>query len=84
MIGETFAEHDYLRKKMILEKTNFVEGSLTRCLSEAISGIEYLTYDADDLSETVTVHFGNGSTRKVDVSADSLPAIIKDIVKAVW
>ena len=46
-------------------------------------GVDSLCYEASDDAETVAIHYANGGTVHVDVTADSLVALSMDVLKAV-
>lgn len=71
-----------------IEKKAFVEGPLLSCIRAANCGVLCLTYHAGPtftggLLESVTIGFDGGGERHVDVTGDSLVAIIADVLKGV-
>lgn len=81
-----FAEHEQdwellcFLPARFLKKKRFVEHELAQLLKAANSKIINVTYGIkDDADETVYVTMENGCGYEIDVSADSLMAIAKDV-----
>ena len=81
------------REDLIKKKSDFVSGEFSIAMKKAWSTIESMHYkfEMDDQGyrrETVTIHYVTshdsiGSYQVVDVTGDSLIAIMSDVVKAV-
>lgn len=65
-------------------KAAFVKGPLTECLRAANCGVMALSYALHpDGEEIVTIHYENGHTWPVKVTADSHLAIIRDVTRKI-
>ena len=65
-------------------KAKFVYTKLLPLVQEASrEGVDSLCYEASDDAETVVVHYANGGTVQVDVTADSLVALAMDVLRKV-
>lgn len=69
--------------EMLLQKAKFVS-EFGELVKKADPDIADLTYKVNTNSgtETVEIKYKGGLIRRVDVTADSLMAIVKDLVKA--
>lgn len=78
MTMEQLCKLEYARKKAFIEELG------TLCCKYGVGNVFDMKYerDAEKSIETVTVFFCyGGSERKVNVSADSLPAMVRDIFR---
>ena len=65
-------------------KAKFVYTKLLPLVREASrSDVDSLRYEATDDAETVVIHYANGGTVQVDVTADSLVALAMDVLRKV-
>lgn len=67
---------------MMEDKKGFVEG-LSSLLSKHYSGIESLEYfrPGSDYNEEVVVTYRGGYQQPINVSCDSIPAMLRDIAR---
>ena len=71
------------RVRTLMDKKQFVEGTLSDTISEACSWVDHLEYEGSRSFEYVIIVCENGHTYKVNVFADSKSAIISDVIKEV-
>ena len=65
-------------------KAKFVYTKLLPLLQAASrDNVESVSYEGREDEETVVIHFENGSCLSVDVTADSLLSLAKDVLEAV-
>lgn len=64
-----------------MDKKAFVENKLNNVMIAANSDISWLEYIVNDMGEFVIVTMNNNCHYKIDVTADSLIALIADVVK---
>ncbi len=79
MTIEQLSNLDYARKKAFTEELGLI------CCKYGVGGVFDMKYerDAENSTETVTVFFCGGGEEKINVSADSLPAMVRDIFKKI-
>lgn len=68
-------------------KSGFVQelGELLREYTGGRTGVQYLEYSKDpDGFEAVTICFDSGHDRTINVTGDSIIAIIRDVTKALF
>ena len=65
-----------------MEKFHLVKDHLTPALKYATDGeVRKCTYRVDGSKESVVITYSNGWTRRVNVTADSMPALMRDVLK---
>lgn len=65
------------------EKCAWVNGYLSATLANADLDVRRVRYSVDGPEERVTVIFDNGYTKRVNVTGDSMKAIMADVLKVV-
>lgn len=63
------------------KKFVFVSGELNSLVKAIDPNIKYISYSEENGNETVNITYTNCYVRKVDITADSLLAIAKDVLK---
>lgn len=62
-------------------KQIFVENTLAAVLRVIDESIESVEYEAAEFEEYVIIKFSGGGTKRVCITADSLSAVAKDVLK---
>jgi hypothetical protein len=70
--------YQYTREQ--LEKSDFTLRYLSYVVKKACPNVKGIGYEATEHSEIVTLTFKNGTERKVNVTADSLLALARDVL----
>ena len=65
---------------MYIKKAKFVRERLSPLLVDAYPEVLGATYEEKDKKESVDIYYCDGAIVKVDVTADSLPALIQDVL----
>lgn len=65
------------------EKCVWVNGYLSATLANANLDVRRVRYSVDGAEERVTIIFDNGYTKRVNVTGDSMKAIMADVLKVV-
>ena len=62
------------------KKENFVRTRLSPLMVDAYDEVLGATYEVKGKSETVNIHYNDGSIVMVNVTGDSLPALVSDVL----
>ena len=76
-------ENVSIQSKVLEEKRQFVNCELTSLIYKVDSSVARLRYEYDNGDEFVTIEYRNGHNQKVDVTADSLVALARDVLKEI-
>ena len=71
------------QSEVLEEKREFVNCELTSLIYKVGNSIARLIYQYDNGDEFVTIEYRNGHNQKVDVTADSLIALARDVLKEI-
>ena len=72
-----------VQSKVLEEKRQFVNCELTSLVYKVDSSVALLRYEYENGDEFVTIEYRNGHNQKVDVTADSLVALARDVLKEI-
>ncbi len=63
-----------------MSKEKFVKNRLSPLLVDAYPEVLGATYEEKDKKESVDIYYCDGAIVKVDVTADSLPALVQNVL----
>ena len=74
----------FMRIVEIRKKTSFIHAELELLCKKVNTNVDYLEYEkASNEEEYIIIHYNNGYTKKVCITADSFKAITMDVLKEV-
>ena len=74
---------DNVEKAMYREKQHYVERILAPAVEAVGAGVTYLSYEKVRSTEIVTVNYYGGHTDKINVTGNSLLAILHEVVREI-
>ena len=74
---------DNAEKAMYREKQNYVEQILAKAVGAVGAGVRHLSYGMEGSTEIVTVNYYGGHTDRINVTGNSLLAILHEVVREI-
>nr|WP_288793793.1 hypothetical protein [uncultured Eubacterium sp.] len=74
---------DNAEKAMYREKQHYVERILAPAVGAVGAGVTYLSYGMEGSTEIVTVNYYGGRTDRINVTGNSLLAILHEVVQEI-
>lgn len=74
---------DNVEKAMYREKQQYVERILAPAVGAVGAGVTYLSYGMEGSTEIVTVNYYGGRTDRINVTGNSLLAILHEVVREI-
>ena len=74
---------DNVEKAMCKEKQHYVERILAPAIEAVGAGVTFLSYGKERSTEIVTVNYYGGHTDRINVTGNSLLAILHEVVREI-